>query len=124
MPLTEIFPAENNSTIFAPPYSAVVTHVLHQGGYVMFYLSRSGFWLAFAVFACLGFSSSAAADDTIRCKSEGYEYNHCSVGISGPVRLERQLSDAPCRRGESWGYDRRGIWVDKGCTGEFRLSRR
>jgi hypothetical protein len=35
------------------------------------------------------------------------------------VELYRQLSEARCRYGSSWGYDRKGIWVDKGCRGEF-----
>jgi hypothetical protein len=90
----------------------------------MSHMHRSALWLIFALATYLGVSSSALADNTVHCKSEGYEYNRCPAVVSGPVRLERQLSEAPCRRGETWGYDRRGIWVDEGCAGEFRISRR
>lgn len=61
---------------------------------------------------------------TIRCESKHFNYNRCRVDTPGPVRLVRQLSEAPCRRGDTWGYDRRGIWVDRGCAGEFQVSRR
>jgi hypothetical protein len=36
--------------------------------------------------------------------------------------LERQLSDARCIRGDNWGVDRGGIWVDRGCAAEFRVE--
>jgi hypothetical protein len=65
-----------------------------------------------------------SAGQTVRCESEHFNYNRCPVDTRGEVRLVRQLSDAPCRRGETWGYDRRGIWVDEGCAGEFQISRR
>src|SRR5437879_11311181 len=39
------------------------------------------------------------------------------------ARLVRQRSETPCKEGESWGYDEEGIWVDKGCGGEFTLGR-
>jgi hypothetical protein len=32
-----------------------------------------------------------------------------------------KLSDARCTEGYSWGFDRRGVWVDHGCRAEFRL---
>ena len=28
-----------------------------------------------------------------------------------------------CRQGSGWGYDNGGIWVDRGCRGEFRYGR-
>src|SRR5260370_42180931 len=36
--------------------------------------------------------------------------------------MMRQLSGAPCQEGSTWGYDARGIWVDRGCRAEFSLS--
>jgi hypothetical protein len=44
------------------------------------------------------------------------------VRTGGDVRVARQLSETPCRRGENWGFDRRGIWVDKGCAAEFLVA--
>jgi len=61
---------------------------------------------------------------TVRCESEHFQFNRCPIDTRGDVRLVRQLSETPCRRGETWGYDRRGIWVDEGCAGEFHVSRR
>ena len=56
--------------------------------------------------------------DTITCGSPGYKLARCSVPWRDAV-LVRQTSDSSCVRGRSWGIDRGGIWVDKGCGGEF-----
>jgi hypothetical protein len=40
------------------------------------------------------------------------------------VKLERQISNSPCRQGQSWDWDHRGIWVDDGCAAEFRIEAR
>lgn len=56
---------------------------------------------------------------TIRCESENQRTRHCNVDTRGGVRLSRRLSDASCVEGRSWGYDRRGIWVSRGCRAEF-----
>jgi Protein of unknown function (DUF3011) len=46
----------------------------------------------------------------------------CAADTDGGVRLERQYQDsAACIQGETWGYTDRGIWVDRGCAGEFAL---
>jgi len=37
------------------------------------------------------------------------------------VRLERQLSGAPCVQGTTWGVRERSIWVTSGCRAEFRV---
>jgi DUF3011 family protein len=59
---------------------------------------------------------------TITCKSEHFEYNRCLVYQGrGKVRLSRQLSDASCVRGSSWGVERDGIWVNNGCAAEFEI---
>jgi hypothetical protein len=59
---------------------------------------------------------------TITCKSEGFRYNRCPVYQGrGRVSLSRQLSDASCVRGSSWGVDRDGIWVNNGCAAEFTI---
>ena len=62
---------------------------------------------------------------TFTCKSEHYDYNHCPVpgGKARKIKLVRQLSDASCVRGSSWGEDRYGIWVNNGCAGEFEAKR-
>ena len=60
---------------------------------------------------------------SVVCKSEGYQYNHCPLNRRGRgVRLVRQMSDTRCVRGDNWGANRDGIWVDRGCAGEFVLE--
>jgi len=58
----------------------------------------------------------------VRCESPDFRDNYCPVDTRGGVRLARQRSRAPCIEGETWGYDRRGIWVSGGCEGEFELG--
>jgi len=69
-----------------------------------------------------GYGQSLTDQKTVRCESEGFEFTRCRVRTGGDVRIVRQLSEAQCRRGENWGFDRRGIWVDKGCAAEFSVA--
>ncbi|HEY8514079.1 MAG TPA: DUF3011 domain-containing protein [Candidatus Binatia bacterium] len=56
----------------------------------------------------------------ITCTSRDYGYAHCPVSTWGhKVHLVRQLSRERCVRGDNWGVDWRGIWVDRGCNAEF-----
>lgn len=65
----------------------------------------------------------ARADETIRCESRGFRYNYCRIDTDNRVSLVRTHGFASCREGSSWGYDRSGVWVDRGCSGEFRVGR-
>jgi hypothetical protein len=38
------------------------------------------------------------------------------------VTIERKISGARCDQGRSWDFDRREIWVDRGCEGDFRVK--
>ena len=60
-----------------------------------------------------------SAGQTVHCKSRDYGYEYCRVRTERHVQLVKQLSKTRCRRGENWGYDRHGIWVDRGCDAEF-----
>ena len=64
-------------------------------------------------------SYPAGGGYVIRCESRDHGYHQCAVRVRGGVELQRQLSDAYCEERATWGYDRRGIWVDGGCRGEF-----
>ncbi len=55
-----------------------------------------------------------------RCESQDGRYQECEANTRSGVQLIRQLSNAPCIEGRSWGYGRRGIWVAQGCRAEFR----
>ncbi|HLK68292.1 MAG TPA: RICIN domain-containing protein [Bryobacteraceae bacterium] len=60
----------------------------------------------------------------ITCSSDDGRRKVCEVDTRGGVRLSRQISGSPCRENETWGSDRRGIWVDRGCRAEFEVGRR
>jgi hypothetical protein len=64
-------------------------------------------------------SHATPQSDAIYCASDDGRRNYCSADTRGGVRLTRQRSDAACIAGRTWGYDRRGIWVDRGCRAEF-----
>lgn len=62
----------------------------------------------------------------INCGSPQYGYGFCSVDVGGGgrVSIRRRTSDAQCVEGRSWGWNRGGIWVDKGCSADFIVDRR
>lgn len=57
----------------------------------------------------------------VLCESRDNRYRHCPAVIRREVRLVRQLSDNLCVHNRSWGYDRNGVWVDRGCRAEFEV---
>jgi hypothetical protein len=59
----------------------------------------------------------------IRCESIGGHFNRCALPWDD-AELARQESKGACIRGESWGVDRQGLWVDRGCRGQFVEARR
>ena len=63
-----------------------------------------------------------ARERVIRCSSNDGRRNTCVVDTSGGVRLLRQISGSPCVEGRTWGWDRRGVWVDQGCRADFDIG--
>ena len=63
-------------------------------------------------------------DARIGCESSNGRYKLCQVAIRGNVRLVREHSRADCIEGQSWGWSEAGIWVDRGCRGEFTYTPR
>jgi hypothetical protein len=59
---------------------------------------------------------------TVYCASDNGRRNYCDADTRGGVRLINQRSGSPCDRGRTWGFDRRGIWVDRGCRAEFEVG--
>jgi hypothetical protein len=57
----------------------------------------------------------------ITCKSDRFRPSYCPLPKWGRVRLEKRLSDAPCREYDTWGVDGGGIWVDRGCQAMFSV---
>jgi hypothetical protein len=58
----------------------------------------------------------------VSCSSDNGRRRYCDADTRGGVRLVRQRSDVACERGSSWGFDDRGIWVDRGCRADFALE--
>jgi hypothetical protein len=65
-------------------------------------------------------------DFMVSCGSPQYHRYFCQVdvGAHGRVVLQNQYSDSACIEGRTWGWNRAGIWVDHGCGGHFRVTRR
>lgn len=55
------------------------------------------------------------------CDSINGRYQHCPIRGLRDVQLVRVLSRSRCDFGHSWGFDRHGIWVDRGCRAEFSV---
>lgn len=73
--------------------------------------------------AAQGAYSQYQNQGTMNCSSEDGRRHYCAVDTRGGVRMIRQRSGSPCRQGSTWGYDRRGIWVDRGCRADFIVGR-
>ena len=74
--------------------------------------------LGLVVTALVIFGPRSSAQ-TISCSSDDGHRRYCPADTRGGVRLIKQRSDSPCRQGYSWGFDRGGIWVDRGCRADF-----
>jgi len=61
--------------------------------------------------------------EMITCSSNDGGRRYCPADTRGGVRLVNQRSGSPCIQGRTWGFDRRGIWVDRGCRADFALGR-
>jgi hypothetical protein len=59
---------------------------------------------------------------TVRCESRDYRHTYCPVSTYGDVQLRNERSRSACYYGRSWGYDHRGIWVDRGCRADFAVD--
>lgn len=63
---------------------------------------------------------------SVTCESQDGRDRFCQVDVGGGGRayLERQLSNTACVEGQSWGWNRAGVWVTQGCRGVFSVDRR
>ena len=57
----------------------------------------------------------------VTCSSNDGRRNWCDVGRNRNIQIARQISGTPCVQGSTWGLDRRGLWVDRGCRADFRV---
>jgi hypothetical protein len=68
-------------------------------------------------------SQRYAHDTVVRCESIDERRAFCRTDRSRGVELIAQISNAACIKNHSWGRNGRGIWVDRGCRGDFRVIR-
>ena len=61
--------------------------------------------------------------ERVLCESIHDRRGYCAVDTRGGVQIVEQRSDSPCIEGRTWGWDRGGIWVDRGCRAEFEVGR-
>ena len=57
----------------------------------------------------------------IYCSSDDMQRSWCPADSRFGVRMIRQRSQAACVEGQTWGFGKRGIWVDRGCRADFRV---
>jgi hypothetical protein len=65
---------------------------------------------------------SVAVADVVTCESSDGQRQYCRAETRNSVWLQTQLSRAPCRLGDSWGYDANGIWTANGCRARFQTG--
>lgn len=69
-------------------------------------------------------SSSSDGRREIYVSSPNYRYYKYNIQTDNEVELVRQLSNSPCDKNRTWGYDRNGVWVNQGCSGQFLVGKR
>ncbi|MCC6953146.1 MAG: DUF3011 domain-containing protein [Deltaproteobacteria bacterium] len=83
--------------------------------------------LALAGATFLALPAVAHAESYVTCESENDVYQHCFVRGNRDIRSSRvevvsRMSKTGCIQGYSWGVDRSGVWVDKGCRARFVID--
>ncbi|HEY8713966.1 MAG TPA: DUF3011 domain-containing protein [Candidatus Acidoferrum sp.] len=66
----------------------------------------------------------ASAQDSVKCESNDGHRQYCGRYDADRIRMDRQISGSPCVQDETWGVDREGLWVDRGCRAIFVLVER
>lgn len=64
-----------------------------------------------------------AQTGTLTCTSNDGSYHYCRAETQNQVRLVRQLPGPRCQPNYSWGFDYRGVWVDRGCRAQFEFGK-
>ena len=73
----------------------------------------------------LSFTATPAYAQKFSCGSNNNQYQMCQIpGNGNPqnVRMVRQLGQAACIQGRTWGTRGNQVWVDKGCRAEFQVA--
>ncbi|MBO0723599.1 MAG: DUF3011 domain-containing protein [Blastocatellia bacterium] len=70
-----------------------------------------------------GRGPSGGSTQVFYCESGDEKRHYCAEGAVGRVRLVKQRSGAACIEGQTWGRDRSGFFVDRGCRADFEVIR-
>ena len=57
----------------------------------------------------------------VTCSSDDGRRRYCQANTARGVRIVKQYNNA-CQRNGAWGFDSRGIWVDRGCRADFEVQ--
>ena len=74
--------------------------------------------LAMSVLPAISF-----AQQTLKCEANNDNRKYCGTYRPGEVRMQQQISGSPCIEGQTWGVDRQGLWVERGCRAIFVIGR-
>jgi DUF3011 family protein/peptidase inhibitor family I36 len=77
-----------------------------------------GLPLAVLLLPAIGF-----AQQTFKCEANNDNRKYCGTYRPDEVRMQQQISGSPCIEGQSWGVDRQGLWVERGCRAIFVVGR-
>lgn len=77
-----------------------------------FYFQRAG-----------GMGPGPGPGGVITCASDNGRRRACPADTSRGVIIAREFGRTRCVQGQTWGYDRNSIWVDRGCSADFRVGR-
>lgn len=58
----------------------------------------------------------------VTCGGPDRARHECPLGRQGGVVLVRQLGEADCVRGRTWGFGDAVVWTEGGCWAEFRVE--
>jgi Protein of unknown function (DUF3011) len=83
--------------------------------------TRAWVQLGLVVAALVIFAPRSSAQ-SISCSSDDGRRHYCPADTRGGVQLLRQRSQSACQQGYSWGFDRGGVWVDRGCRADFTIN--
>jgi len=64
-----------------------------------------------------------AGGNIVTCSSDDGRRRLCPADTSRGVIIAREFGRGRCIQGQTWGMDRSGIWVDRGCGADFRVGR-
>jgi len=64
------------------------------------------------------------AMQTIACESHRSKRNYCRIDAPYGVRLMHETGRGNCVLNDTWGSDRKGVWVSNGCSAEFAIKTR